>query len=147
MTRVSAPGKMVLLGEYAVLFGAPALVAAVNRRASVVLGPSSTSRWTVSAPGLFDRPAEFEIDDDGTPRWRDEEDRKHFILVDSLVRSLAKFSLVDLHASGPLEMVLDTQPFFEQGIQGVSRLAVAGPQQDGQARDRIGSHRFVGWIG
>ena len=34
---VSAPGKMVILGEYAVLDGAPCLVAAVNRRATVTL--------------------------------------------------------------------------------------------------------------
>jgi phosphomevalonate kinase len=33
----SAPGKLVLLGEYAVLEGAPALVLAVDRRASVAL--------------------------------------------------------------------------------------------------------------
>ena len=33
----SAPGKLVLIGEYAVLEGAPALVLAVNRRARVTL--------------------------------------------------------------------------------------------------------------
>ncbi len=32
-----APGKLVLLGEYAVLEGAPGLVVAVDRRARVVL--------------------------------------------------------------------------------------------------------------
>jgi phosphomevalonate kinase len=34
-TRATAPGKMMLSGEYAVLDGAPALVAAVQRRAAV----------------------------------------------------------------------------------------------------------------
>lgn len=124
MTRVSAPGKMVLLGEYAVLFGAPALVAAVNRRATVELQPSSTAFWTVSAPGLIDLPAEFEIENDGTPRWLDEKDRENFILVDSLIRGLAKHSLVDLKTSGPLEMVLDTQAFFETTVDGREKLGL-----------------------
>ncbi len=65
MTQVSAPGKMVLLGEYAVLFGAPAVVAAVNRRARVELAPSPSSDWVVKAPGFSDRPAEFDVDADG----------------------------------------------------------------------------------
>jgi phosphomevalonate kinase len=34
-SAASAPGKLILTGEYAVLFGAPALVMAVDRRATV----------------------------------------------------------------------------------------------------------------
>ncbi len=37
MNIVSAPGKLVIIGEYAVLYGAPALVLAVDRRARVKL--------------------------------------------------------------------------------------------------------------
>ncbi|MGH8398270.1 MAG: mevalonate kinase family protein [Gammaproteobacteria bacterium] len=48
----SAPGKLVLLGEYAVLQGAPALVLAVNRRARVTLTKISGERIVVSAPAL-----------------------------------------------------------------------------------------------
>lgn len=48
LERVSAPGKLVLLGEYAVLEGGPALVAAVNRRA---VGAA------VSAEGPRERPS------------------------------------------------------------------------------------------
>lgn len=124
MIRVSAPGKMVLLGEYAVLFGAPAVVAAVNRRAAVELQPSSTAYWTAAAPGLFEQPARFDIDEDGTPRWLDEGDREHFTLVDSLLRGLAKHSLVDMKTLGPLEMVLDTQAFFETTADGREKLGL-----------------------
>jgi len=38
--RATAPGKMMLSGEYAVLDGAPAIVAAVQRRAAVWVVPS-----------------------------------------------------------------------------------------------------------
>lgn len=51
--RVSAPGKLMIAGEYAVLEGAPALVAAINRR--IILGrpPSGvpTNRAPVDALG------------------------------------------------------------------------------------------------
>lgn len=48
----SAPGKLVLLGEYAVLEGAPALVLAVDRRANVSLSPSGDDSWEVVSPTL-----------------------------------------------------------------------------------------------
>ena len=47
---VSAPGKLFLIGEYAVLDGAPALLTAVDRRVRVTLAPSA--RWRISAPNL-----------------------------------------------------------------------------------------------
>jgi phosphomevalonate kinase len=48
----SAPGKLVLLGEYAVLEGAPALVLAVDRRAKVSLAPSADDHWDILSPTL-----------------------------------------------------------------------------------------------
>ena len=52
MIQVSAPGKMILLGEYAVLEGAPALVCAVNRRAYVGILPATGNEFTVHSPSL-----------------------------------------------------------------------------------------------
>ncbi len=37
--KTSAPGSVMLLGEYAVLFGKPALVCALNKRIHVTLTP------------------------------------------------------------------------------------------------------------
>lgn len=48
----SAPGKLVLLGEYAVLEGAPALVLAVDRRARISLVPASGEYWEIVSPTL-----------------------------------------------------------------------------------------------
>lgn len=50
--EVSAPGKLFLIGEYAVLDGAPALLTAVDRRARVCLGPSSDGQWHLRALNL-----------------------------------------------------------------------------------------------
>jgi phosphomevalonate kinase len=71
----SAPGKVVLCGEYAVLDGAPAISMAVDRRALVTLIPVSGNGGTVKSIGhvagsdrsLFDsavRAAQFERADD-----------------------------------------------------------------------------------
>ena len=48
----SAPGKIVLAGEYAVLWGAPAICMAVNRRAVVTVRPNASGTCEVSTPGF-----------------------------------------------------------------------------------------------
>ncbi|MDA3922705.1 MAG: hypothetical protein PF501_18810 [Salinisphaera sp.] len=50
--KVSAPGKLFLIGEYAVLDGAPALLTAVDRRARVQLSPSQDGQWHLRAANL-----------------------------------------------------------------------------------------------
>ena len=57
MIKASAPGKMILIGEYAVLEGAPALVCAVNRRAQVSIQPRSGNEFSLNSPTL-DIPAQ-----------------------------------------------------------------------------------------
>ncbi|MBD3225367.1 MAG: hypothetical protein GF313_11590 [Caldithrix sp.] len=52
MVHVKAPGKMILIGEYAVLEGAPALVAAVDRYAHVSVVPSETQFFYLSVPAV-----------------------------------------------------------------------------------------------
>ena len=47
----SAPGKVVLSGEYAVLDGEPAICMAVNRRAMATVGDSPDGRCRVATPG------------------------------------------------------------------------------------------------
>lgn len=50
--ETSAPGKLFLIGEYAVLDGAPALLTAVDRRARVRLTPARDGHWQLNAPNL-----------------------------------------------------------------------------------------------
>ncbi len=60
----SAPGKVVLSGEYAVLDGAPAICMAVNRRAMATVGDSPDGRCRVATPGReFNNGEKFQIVD------------------------------------------------------------------------------------
>ncbi len=52
MIRVQAPGKMILIGEYAVLEGAPGLVAAVDRFARVSVVANKGNEFVVHSPAL-----------------------------------------------------------------------------------------------
>lgn len=52
---VTAPGKLVLSGEYAVLAGAPALVLAVDRRVSCTLMPQASGDWQIVSRGFAER--------------------------------------------------------------------------------------------
>ncbi len=53
-TRASAPGKVVLCGEYAVLYGYPAVAAAVDRRACVRLEPLAGDDLELETRGYLD---------------------------------------------------------------------------------------------
>lgn len=48
----SAPGKLFVLGEYAVLHGAPAVLTAVDARARVQARPVTDGQWRIRAPDV-----------------------------------------------------------------------------------------------
>ena len=115
---------MVVLGEYAVLFGAPAAVMAVNRRARVELAPSANDHWRIIAPGLAPRPVEFDIGAGGTVCWMDEDIGKRFTLVERLLDELDGAGVVELGRLTPAAATLDTREFFHSRDDGRHKLGL-----------------------
>jgi phosphomevalonate kinase len=107
----SAPGKLVLFGEYAVLFGAPAVVAAVDRRAVVTVSSRASDDWQVMAPGLVKNPARLVPGAENSVRWIDEGERGAFALLEMLLRCMK--GSVDLEKLPSMSITLDTRSFFE----------------------------------
>ena len=50
MVKVSAPGKLILFGEHAVVYGRPCIVLAVNHRMSVEIGKRNDEKIIINAP-------------------------------------------------------------------------------------------------
>lgn len=105
----SAPGKMVITGEYAVLEGAPALVLAVDREARVELEDIGSGGYEITAPGLGIRAACGQLDATGRMSWP--------ALGAAVVGQLALVSAVlETLATGgvpkPFRAHLDTRAFY-----------------------------------
>lgn len=99
----SAPGKVVLSGEYAVLDGAPAIAMAVTRRARVIVEARDSEVFRVTSPGFSELPGEFAVDENSL----------------SWLPGSATFSLVEAvwnaaapRFNGAREITLDSRAFL-----------------------------------
>ncbi|HEX7130090.1 MAG TPA: hypothetical protein VF217_08480 [Rhodanobacteraceae bacterium] len=107
--EASAPGKLVLVGEYAVLEGAPALVLAVDRRAGVVLEECDGDACRIDAPDIGVVGARWELDADGCVRWDDLDgsEAEPLRLITTAMETLCAGK-----APAPFHARLDTRAFF-----------------------------------
>ena len=120
----SAPGKLVLLGEYAVLEGARALAVAVDRRATVRIAPRTDGVCVVSAPDLDVFNVRMPLDVDGSPRWQYvEADAAKLRLVEHVWCALSREGLAPSLGNG-FCMELDTAVFFETNGSGQAKLGL-----------------------
>ncbi len=99
--EATAPGKQVLTGEYAVLAGAPALAAAVDRRVTCRIAPATEGDWSFVCHGYEARAAH-----------RGEE------LPDTGPAALARFALTSLDLDprtlpAHLQIRIDSRPFYQ----------------------------------
>lgn len=116
---VKAPGKLILIGEYAVLEGAPALVMAVNRYARVTLTPQPGKFFVLHSPALNISDLKFTIDSSGNIYY-------HKALTASIQNQLSFFTETlryflqkepGLYPYSPHAITLDTAHFFLKGSQ------------------------------
>lgn len=116
--RASAPGKLVLLGEYAVLEGAPALVMAADRRAVAELA-GADGACEVHAPEVHLAPVAFTMGADGTPDWHDRDPAvaQRLLLVSQVLQGLAAHGLLP---AAPFRLKLDSSQFFTRGADGTA---------------------------
>lgn len=109
----SAPGKLVLLGEYAVLEGAPAISMAVDRRAIAQVSGRAGSDCLALAPDMLADAVPFRLGADGLPDWQAAAaDAAALPLVDQVLRGLAAGQLGPEAGRG-LALTLDTHEFFD----------------------------------
>lgn len=117
--RVQAPGKAVLLGEYAVLEGAAALSMAVDRYARVVIEPCSSGECRISADSLGVAPLAFTQRPDGalqldgdSPSWAALE-RTAVLLASLHAQALRRFG-----HSAPYRVDINTDDLYMNGKSG-----------------------------
>jgi len=105
----TAPGKLVLSGEYAVLAGAPALVIAVDRRVSCELGARTEPGWQFRSTG-------FEATSTHTlPALLDGEDLKPedpARICQAILRTLHRHDLSVSRLPMGLEVTVDSNAFY-----------------------------------
>ena len=99
--EATAPGKQVLTGEYAVLAGAPALAAAVERRVTCRITPATSGGWSFVSHG-FEARAAHPRDD----------------LPDAGPAALARSAMTSLDVDSRtlpehLDIRIDSRPFYQ----------------------------------
>ena len=67
--RASAPGKVIVAGEYAVLHGAPAVAMAIDRRAHVTIDATVERNSLLQVQGVVEGKFPFTIDEYSVVNW------------------------------------------------------------------------------
>lgn len=151
VSRVSAPGKLFLLGEYAVLEGAPALLCAVDARVEVAVSAATGGCWRVSTPGLGLAAQELGAGGE-LPSTTDDHVRKALRVFDAVRETLATAGKLP---SEPMDVLIDSSAFSRDGrklglgssaaVAAALTAALAGPQLDRPAIFALAStaHRLA----
>ncbi|WP_069131216.1 mevalonate kinase family protein [Rhodohalobacter halophilus] len=110
---VKSPGKLILLGEYAVLEHAPALVTAVDRHCIVKVAPLYNSTFQIRTKNLKLPEIQFTLDSDGDAHFRNplstkEANQLRFVL------SMIKYVTQRYGKIPGAYIEIDTVPFYHK---------------------------------
>ncbi len=110
---VKSPGKLILLGEYAVLEHAPALVTAINRHCVVKISPLYNSTFQIRTGNLNLPEIQFTLDSEGDAHFRttlsDKTERQlRFVL------SMLKYVTQRNGKIPGASIEIDTAPFYHK---------------------------------
>ncbi len=110
--QAQAPGKLILLGEYAVLRGAPALVMAINRYARIFLQPSPDGQGIIIAPDVGIHNLSY--------HWDDQQGVVLDHTADTHTVAFVKAALALMHQRynlSPLRITISSAEFFYQNTR------------------------------
>ena len=93
IVRTKAPGKLILLGEYALLEGAPGIVCAVDRFAYVSVKDAPDSFFVLDSPSLKLSGIRFTVHKNGKVNFITPliEEKLQQLKLQSLITTLIKF--------------------------------------------------------
>ena len=104
--RVSIPGKIVISGEYAVLYGAPAILATLNQRANIKIQESDTNHNIFVTSALEDV-FPFTTDDDFNIVWFETDPGAYGLLLQHA------FKILKPILKKKLSITVDSSEFFQ----------------------------------
>jgi phosphomevalonate kinase len=118
----TAPGKVVLSGEYAVLDGAPAICMAINRRARATISHRGDSTSHVESMGYACERGEFKSTDNGI-RWQ--VGQESFTVIDTVWRAanVGKGAGRDIHLN--TTSFIDSPTYQKIGVGSSAAITVA----------------------
>ena len=111
---VRIPGKLILIGEYAVLYGARALVSAINRYAIITVDEQKNGHCCLSS-SLSDEEIEFSVDQGGDLSFidkNDQEESEKMQFAFQVIELLLKRLISDGFSITPFKIDLDTRQFY-----------------------------------
>lgn len=116
--ETDAPGKLVLIGEYAVLEGAPAIAVAVDTRATVSLQSRKSSECTLLIRN-DDTQLAFHWTPSGEIDWAEPDVGNRGTLLESAVAILAEYGLVPKELPG-ITLCIGSESFYSRADDGTT---------------------------